>query len=55
MRPTPEGARLYEQDSSVRAAHLSAILDEMGPDAAQEFIRGLRAYNDAYDRTVPRK
>jgi len=55
VRPTPEGARLYEQDSSVRAAHLSTILDEMGPAAAQEFIRGLRAYNDAYDRTVPRK
>lgn len=55
VRPTAEGTRLYEHDSAVRSAHLSAILDEMGPDAAQEFIRGLRAYNDAYDRTVPRK
>lgn len=55
VRPTPEGTRLYEHDTAVRSGFLESVLDDMGPKAAREFVRGLRAFNDSYERLAPRR
>lgn len=55
VRPTREGARLYAHDTAVHADLLRSVLAEMGPEAAEELIRGLRAFNDAYERRAPRR
>jgi DNA-binding MarR family transcriptional regulator len=55
VRRTAEGRRLYEHDSAVHADLLRSVLAEMGAAPARELIRGLRAFNDAYERRTPRR
>ena len=54
VRPTAEGRRLYDHDSAVHADLLRSVLAEMGADQARDLIRGLGAFNDAYERRAPR-
>ena len=55
VRPTVEGKRLYEHDSAIHADLYRSVLAEMGADGARELTRGLRAFNDAYERRAPRR
>lgn len=55
VRATAEGKRLYEHDSAVHADLYRSVLAEMGADAARDLARGLRAFNDAYERRAPRR
>src|SRR6478735_1251054 len=55
VRPTAAGRRQYEHDLAVHSDRLRSVLAEMGADAARDLLRGLRAFNDAYDRRAPRR
>lgn len=55
VRPTPEGRRLYEHDTAIHVDLLRSVLAEMGAEPARELTRGLRAFNDAYERRAPRR
>lgn len=55
VRPTAEGRRLYEHDRAIHADLLQSVLAEMGTDAARDLIRGLRAFNDAFERRAPHR
>lgn len=55
VRRTPEGERRYDHDSAVHGDLLRSVLAEMGAEPARELIRGLRAFNDAYERHAPRR
>jgi DNA-binding MarR family transcriptional regulator len=55
VRPTAEGRRLYEHDSAIHADLYRSVLAEMGAEEARELARGLRAFNDAYERRTPRR
>ena len=55
VRPTAEGRRLYQHDSAIHADLYRSVLAEMGAAGARDLTRGLRAFNDAYDRRAPRR
>ena len=55
VRRTQAGRRAYEHDSAVHADLLRSVLAEMGAAPARDFIRGLHAFNDAYERRAPRR
>ena len=55
VRPTADGRRLYQHDSAIHADLYRSVLAEMGADGARDLTRGLRAFNDAYERRAPRR
>ena len=55
VRPTADGRRLYEHDAAIHADLYRSVLAEMGADAARDLTKGLRAFNDAYERRAPRR
>jgi DNA-binding MarR family transcriptional regulator len=55
VQPTAEGRRLYEHDSAIHADLLRSVLAEMGAGPARDLIRGMRSFNDAYERRTPRR
>jgi DNA-binding MarR family transcriptional regulator len=55
VRPTAEGRRLYDHDYAIQADLYRSVLAEIGAEPARELTRGLRAFNDAYDRRAPRR
>lgn len=54
LRPTEAGRADYLHDGRLRAAPLSAALDELGAERAEALFGELRDFNDALDRAHAR-
>lgn len=55
VRPTAEGRRLYQHDSAIHADLYRSVIAEMGAESARDLTRGLRAFNEAYERRASRR
>ncbi|MFW0793490.1 MarR family winged helix-turn-helix transcriptional regulator [Gordonia sp. CPCC 205515] len=52
LRPTPEGIEAFEHDGRIRADRLKRVFADLDPGSPEALLHELRAFNDAYERTV---
>ncbi|GAC67325.1 MarR family winged helix-turn-helix transcriptional regulator [Gordonia soli] len=54
IRPTPAGQEAFEHDGQLRVERLNRVFDDLAPGTPEGLLRELRAFNQAYQRTVDR-
>ncbi len=52
IRPTAEGVEAFEHDGRLRAQRLNRVFSDLAPGTPEALLHELRAFNDAYDRTL---
>ncbi|MFT4124951.1 MAG: MarR family transcriptional regulator [Gordonia sp. (in: high G+C Gram-positive bacteria)] len=52
IRPSTAGREAFIHDGMLRARRLQAVFDDLAPGTPEALLRELRAFNEAYDRTV---
>lgn len=52
VRPTTSGTRAFEHDGAIRARRLAQVFADLAPGTPAALLHELRAFNDAYERTV---
>lgn len=54
LRPTAAGIAAFEHDGKMRAEQLKQVFADLAPGTPDALLHEMRAFNDAYDRTVAR-
>ncbi|MGV9711497.1 MarR family winged helix-turn-helix transcriptional regulator [Gordonia sp. NPDC003424] len=52
LRPTTAGVEAFHYDGRLRADRLNRIFADLSPGTPEALLRELRAFNDAYERTI---
>jgi DNA-binding MarR family transcriptional regulator len=55
VRPTADGEAAYQHDGLIRAAVISAVLADLGPERSRTLIDALHAFNDTWDTVSARR
>lgn len=55
IRPTAAGTEAFKHDGMLRADRLVQVFSDLAPGTPDALLHELRAFNDAYERTVARQ
>ncbi|AZG47728.1 MarR family winged helix-turn-helix transcriptional regulator [Gordonia insulae] len=55
IRPTAAGIEAFEHDGMRRADRLKRVFSDLAPGTPEALLHELRAFNDAYERTIARQ